>query len=393
MSKVRIEHTTGDVSVERDGEGYQVSVTFEPESEGFSLEDGDTIVTGADGYVTSVAEYAMGKYDTTIDICPQSRVNLDIGNVITGVHIERGLCRLFTNCPLDIPYLHLEYLFEQYPQFEGQDQAVLLVKVEKGQSLLGSLGVPVRVRHAGGEAFKLMPYEQVRATPDGAVHQDHLSSKLEEAFQQIQMLEEQKVNGVVSEQRLLYYRALEKSQQEMAVGLREGLSFISEEALRGYLDAHMEELRSDLDGLSPAIQKEAEPLLRQAIAQWSQIREELLKEKIRRGDSWKEKDIAEIREAIEEIKSLFPPREARRFEKRLTQYIDLLEGEEDNAPTTPTSDPAEEPSELERRLLEMDREIEAGLEELSQQIDSSDDDEDSVDEDFSDLQRRIAELE
>lgn len=388
MSKVRIEHTTGDVFIRRDGKRSQVSATFGPDSEGVSLEDGDAILTGADGYVTSVTEYTMGKYSTTIDICPKSHIVLDIGKVITGVHIERGLCRLFTNCPLDIPFLRLDYLFDQYPQFEGQDQAVLLIKVGEGETVLGSVGVPVRVTHAGGEALELMPYEQVRATPDDVSYQDGLSPELKQAFQQIQALEERKVNGVFAEQRLLYYRALEESQRQMAVGLRDGLSFISEEALRGYLDAHMEELRGDLGNLSPDIQEAAAPLLRQAIEQWSQIREGLLEEKIRQGDSWTEKDIAEIREVIEEVKSLFPPREARRFEKRLSQYIDVLQ-EEAGESSSPSAEVSAEPTELERRLAELDKEVEEGLADLSEEIESG---ADPSDEDFSDLQRRIAEL-
>lgn len=149
MSAVAIEHTLGKVFVKRDGNKQAVDVKFSPDTNTFSLKDGDTVITGKNGYVVEICEYKDGKYSSQICLCPNSQLTLEITTTISKIHLKKGSFRLSTNAPLKIPFLNVEYVFEEFPQLQstGKNEIFSLVKITDNKVVFANKGFPVDLVH------------------------------------------------------------------------------------------------------------------------------------------------------------------------------------------------------------------------------------------------------
>lgn len=367
MSSVVIEHTLGDVWVERDGDKKKVAVKFGPESKPFRLRDGDAVVTGKDGYVVAIAEQKEGKYRSSLSLAPSSKVTLAISTTISNIKVEKGIVSAVTNAPLDIPFVNVNYIFEEYPD-AGGDTIFSMIKVEAESIVFANRGFPVEIVHVySGKTERLMSNEQVTATSEEFVLSSEIDKDIRTVFAKFMELNQSKIDALTQEMQLGFYRSLEEAQEGIVEGMEEGLSYISLEGLESFIAGWEKGLEEDLKDMSPTLKKKAEPLVKDALKHWKELTEGLIERK--KGISGRKKEKEDAEKIIKEIQKNLSPILIAQHEKRLRQYLKLTKSDQEDEKENSTEE-EKESTEMEKKLDELNKEVEEGLEKLSEEIDN-----------------------
>jgi hypothetical protein len=185
MSAVAIDHTLGKVIVKRGKKEHKVEVKFGPDKKPFPLKDGDTVITGKDGYVSQICQYKDGKYNSQIFLGPDSELSLEISTIISQINLKQGLFRLSTNAPLEMPFIKVKYIFDEFPQAQstGKTEVFSLIKVEKDKVIFGNKSFPVDLIHKETDKIiRLMANEQAIATPEKIEKEEEISSAVKEVL-------------------------------------------------------------------------------------------------------------------------------------------------------------------------------------------------------------------
>ncbi len=372
MSAVVIEHTLGKVFVKRDGKKQTVDAKFSPESNPFSLKDGDTVITEKDGYVVEVSEYKDGKYSSQICLCPNSQLTLDISTTISKIKLEKGSFRLATNAPLEIPYLDVAYIFEEFPQLQstGKGEIFSLVKITDDKVIFANKSFPVDLVHKKSDKkVRLKANEQAAATPEKIKKEEEVSQNMQNILSKTMEIGQNKINSLTMEIQLGYYQSLQETQQEMIKALKNNLNQYSLASLKSIINGWGEGLEKELAQMPAPLKEKAKPLVENAIKQWAELTPNLIKLKAKSED--KGKDIKEnIEELIKELRKNLPGKLAAEHEERLRQYLKLTKRK--TKKKKPKKKKAKsKPTKLDKKLNKLNKEVEEGLAKLSKEIEEN----------------------
>jgi hypothetical protein len=202
MTAVAIDHTLGKVIVKRDKKEHKVEVKFDPDKKPFPLKNGDTVITGKDGYVSQICQYKDGKYNSQIFLGPDSKLSLEISTVISKINLQQGLFRLSTNAPLEIPFVKVKYIFDEFPQAQstGKTEIFGLIKVEKDKIIFGNKSFPVDLIHKKtSEKIRLMANEQIIATPEKIEKEEKISPEVKKILTKTMKINQDKIDKMVAE--------------------------------------------------------------------------------------------------------------------------------------------------------------------------------------------------